>query len=441
MTNQRALFTTKLGGILATVGSAVGLGNIWRFPTEAGENGGAAFLLIYFGFVLLLGTPLMMAEFMVGRATHRGAVSAMRQLSPHSGWFLWGYAGSITMLLIVSFYAVVAGWTLSYACFSVVDQLPDFQEYSTRLWMPLGFMTVFFLLNAGILLGGVTKGIERASNILMPILALFLVALCVNSLLLPGARQGLNYLFHPDFSKVNSHVIVSALGQSFFSISCGIGCLLTYGSYLPDHTQLGKTALTITMLDTLIAVLAGVIIFPACFSYNITPDAGPGLAFITLPTVFQQMPGGYFWSIIFFLLLVLAALTSSISLLEGPIAILQEDFHMKRRTAVCVATTTGWVLGVLCSLSLYPELTAHLTIGGRTLFDLFDGLTADVLMPLLGFLMSLFVGWRLPKQFIVEQLTNSGVTSDWLVSVVLFILRFFAPISILLIFLSGLGLF
>lgn len=442
-TTSRALFVTRLGGILAAVGSAVGLGNVWRFPYETGQNGGAAFILIYLACVLFIGTPLMLTEFVIGRATHRNPAGAFRQLAPTSLWWsrVMGWLCPLAVLMVIGFYSVVAGWTLDYTVMAVADQIPDFQTFSSSLWGPLMWLTIFVILNVLILLGGVQKGIERASNILMPLLGLLLVVLCVNSLLLSGAGDGLRFLFQPDFSKITGRTLVSAMGQSFFSISMGIGTLLIYGSYMPDHTKMGKTSLTITLLDTLIAVLSGIVIFPACCTYGVEPDAGPGLAFITLPAVFQQMPGGYVWCIVFFLLLAVAALTSSISMFENPISILQEEFGMSRRKAVVITAAIAEVLALGCGLSFYPGAAEQFSVFGMSLFDLFDKGTANCLMPLGALMMSLFVGWVMDKQLLRDTLTNRGKDGCWYYRPYLIVVRYVAPLAILLIFLSGLGLF
>ena len=434
MSNNRALFVTRFGGVLAAVGSAVGLGNVWRFPYETGAHGGAAFLLVYLVCVLVLGTPLLLAELALGRATHSNPVGAFRMLRPQGRWTWLGYAGALCMILIVAFYSVVAGWTLCYTANTLVGEVPDFGTFSTSRWAPLVWMTIFFALNAVILLGGVIKGIERATNILMPLLFLMLLALCVRSLMLPKAMEGLEFLFKPDFSKIDGNVIISAMGQSFFSISVGIGCLLTYGSYLPDTARLGRTALSIALLDTFIAILAGVIIFPACFSYGVQPDAGPGLAFITLPDVFMQMPLGMVWCFCFFLLLAVAALTSSLSMLETPTAILQEEFHLSRRKAVLLSTLVGWLLSILCALSFCPAYSDVLSVGGMIVFDLFDKVTANVIMPVCGFLMAIFVGWFIdPKRLLPRRMSGGA---PWYSLPFLYAMRFIAPICILLIFLS-----
>ncbi len=440
--NSRALFVTRLGGIAAAVGSAVGLGNIWRFPYETGQNGGAAFILIYIICVLFLGTPLMLAELTLGRLTHRNPVGAYRALSPKSKslWPLLGFVGASTMLLIVGFYSVVAGWTLSYSVGAIADNIPQFNEYSQSLGGPIAWLTIFIVLNAAILLGGVQKGIERASNILVPFLGVILILLCVNSLLLPKAADGLRFLFSPDFSKINSSIVVSALGQSFFSVSVGISCLLTYGSYLGDQTKMGKTAISITLLDTLIAILAGIIIFPACYQFGVEPGAGPGLAFITIPEVFNMMPGGYWLCVAFFILLVVAALTSTLSMFETPITILQEEFHVKRRTAVVIVCLIGEVLGLMCAMSFVPQYAETFSIFGYSVFDAFDKFTANILMPGCGLLMSLFAGWVVDKKLLYKAFSNNGKETAWFYNTFMFLVRFVAPISIFLIFLSGLGI-
>lgn len=423
---------------MAAVGSAVGLGNIWRFPYETGQHGGAAFLLVYLGCVLFLGTPLMIAELSLGRATRANIVGAFRKLSPHGYWWLTGVLGMISVLFVVGFYAVVSGWTLHYTLSAATGTLAqqDFQVYSTEVWRPLICTWLFLLINLLILLGGVQKGIERASNILTPLLGVLLVLLSVRSLLLPHATTGLRYLFGVDFSQITPEVVVSAMGQSFFSISMGVGTLLIYGSYLPKDTKIGRTSLSICLIDTLIAILAGLIIFPACFSFGIQPDAGPGLAFITLPSVFLQITGGEVWSLLFFLLLLIAALTSSISMLECPIAILQEERQWSRTKAVGMVTGIAFVLTTLCALSLTPDLGKYLTVSRLSLFDFFDKITANLLMPTGGLLIALFVGWRMDKELLHHTLTNHGKDSGAYIPFFLFFLRYIAPLCIMLIFIQ-----
>lgn len=280
---ERAVFATKFGAIATTVGSAVGLGNIWRFPYEAGVHGGGAFMICYMAFVLLIGVPLLCAEFAMGRGTHSNVFGSYRALKPRQNWHFAGYIGILASLLILSFYSVVAGWTVEYCASSLFGSL-DFASAETghtqfleltNGWRPVVWTVAFLLCNFVILISGVTKGIERASNILMPLLFLLLAAFCVNSFTLPKFNEGIAFLFHPDFSKITPSVLLGALGQAFFSLSLGLGCMMTYASYFNDNNRLGRTAVTTAVLDSMVAVLAGVIIFPAVFSFGVSPEAGP----------------------------------------------------------------------------------------------------------------------------------------------------------------------
>lgn len=319
---QRARFNTKIGVIATTVGSAVGLGNIWRFPYEAGSNGGGAFMLCYIMFIFIIGVPVICAEFIMGRGTRSNILGAYRKLS-RGKWYIAGFMGIAASVAILSFYSVVAGWICEYFVQSVRGELmlassseyhEAFDQFSTGNWRPVVWTLIFLSLNFLILVRGVTKGIERMSNILMPLLFILLMIFCVNSLTLSGASEGLAFLFNPDFSKITPRVLLSAMGQAFFSLSLGLGCMTTYASYFGNKTRLGRTAITTASLDTLVAVLAGVIIFPAVFSFGISPQAGPTLVFEVLPAIFNSLPGGVVWSSLFFFLLILASLTSTISM-------------------------------------------------------------------------------------------------------------------------------
>ena len=455
---MRATFSTRLGAIAAAAGSAIGLGNIWRFPYMTGENGGAAFLLLYLGAVLCLGIPLMIAEFLIGRTAHADVAGAFRRLLPGTKWYRVGILSVFIATLILGFYSVISGWTMEYVWRALTNDFAasvesarlvapaatsaevltaDFGAFASSTLPPILWTLVFIAVNAIILLGGVQKGIERASNVLMPILFLLLVVLCVNSLTLPGAADGLAFLFKPDFSKVTGQTLLAAMGQAFFSMSVGMGCLIIYGSYLGDNTKIGKTSLSVAGLDTLLALLAGVIIFPACYSYGITPDAGPSLIFITLPNVFLQMPGGYVWCLLFFLLIVLAALTSTLSLFEVEITFYHETLRMSRPRAIAVSCLVTAVLCVFCSLS--QGAWSHVTLFGQNIFDLCDFLTSDILMPLGAMLISLFVGWKLDRAIVRDAITNWQTDSGWYIRPLVFMLRFFCPVAILLIFLKGLG--
>ncbi|KAA6334563.1 sodium:solute symporter, partial [termite gut metagenome] len=414
---SRANFGSKLGVIFVSAGSAVGLGNIWRFPYETGSHGGAAFILIYLGCILLLGLPVMIAEFVIGRRSHANAAAAYRILSSGTQWKWVGRMGVLAGFLILSYYSVVAGWTLEYivealcngfAGKSSGDYIASFQKFSSHPWRPIVWLVLFLLATHYIIVKGVEKGIERSSKIMMPALFILLLVLVVSAVTLPGAEKGIAFLFKPDFSKVNGDAFLAAMGQAFFSLSLGMGCLCTYASYFKKDTNLTKTAFSVGAIDTLVAILAGVIIFPAVFSVGIQPDAGPSLLFITLPNVFQQAFGSasilaYVFSVMFYVLLALAALTSTISMHEVATAYLYEEFNFTRSKAARIVTGGCIFLGVFCSLSL-GVMKEH-TILGLGLFDLFDFVTAKVMLPLGGLLISIFTGWYLDKKIVWSEIS------------------------------------
>lgn len=446
-TTHRATFGGRLSAVLVTAGSAVGLGNIWRFPYVAGENGGGAFLLIYILSVLLLGVPIMLSEFAIGRNTHRNAVGAYRTLS--SRWSILGYNSILAPLLIMGFYLVVSGWTLEYMIHSLTGEFtristPEayeslFNAFTQNPWKPLLYTVVFTLLTHGVIALGVQKGIERSARIMMPLLLLILVVLAVHSILLPGGTEGVKFLFAPDFSKVTPSTVLVALGQAFFSLSIGIGTMVTYASYFKPDTNLRHTALNVTILDTLVAVLAGVVIFPAVFSVGIEPSSGPSLVFITLPGIFNSMPLSMVWSSVFFLLLVVAALTSTISLHEVITAYLHEEWHMSRRAAAWSTTGACMALAAVASLSL--GVLKGWNIFGLTIFDSLDYLTANILLPAGGFFTCIFVGWRLDRKILKAEISNNGTLKFRIYGVFIFLVRYVCPAVLLLIFLDNLGLF
>lgn len=437
---SRATFATRLGAVAAAVGSAVGFGNIWRFPYITGQDGGAAFLLIYVVSVLLLGVPLLIAEFCIGRSAHRNVVGAFRKVAPGTPWFLVGVLGLLVAVLILGFYVVLSGWTLRYTFQAALNQMSgdDFGTFVSDPLQPLLWTVLAIVINAGILLGGVQKGIERASNIMMPVLAILLLILVINSCFLPEFKSGMEFLFVPDWSKVNAQVWIDAIGQAFFSLSVAMGIMVAYGSYLGDNTKIGKTALQVASMDTVIAILAGIVIFPACFSFGVEPGQGSGLVFVTLPQVFNSMPFGWLMGLLFFLLITLAGLTSCMSIFEVPISFLQEEWKISRRRAVIISSIFALVLGVACSLSL--GLWSGYTFGGDVLFDFLDHLTSRYMMPVCAFLTSIFVGWWLDKEIIHDAITNWRNDSGWYLRPMLWLLRIVAPACILVIFLSGVGL-
>ena len=444
---KRATFGSKIGVILATVGCAVGLGNIWRFPYMLGENGGAAFLLVYISCILFLGIPVMITEFFIGRYSRKNAAGAFKVMAPGTKWSVIGYNGVAAAFLILGYYAVVSGWTLEYIvqAFSgslegknATDFADEFTAFSTGVFRPILWTVVFIALTHIIIVSGVKEGIERASKVMMPMLFLILIALCVRSITLPGASEGLTFLFNPDFSKIDSSVVLSAMGQAFFSLSIGMGCLITYASYFGKQTNLQTTALQVTILDTLVAVLAGVMIFPAVFSFGIEPTTGPELVFITLPNVFEQLPFGNIWSFVFFVLLALAALTSTISLHEVSTAYVHEEYHVSRKKAAVIVSIGVTILGILSSLSM--GLLKSYTLFGLNFFNLLDFVTAKIMLPLGGMMICIFTAKRVDKLLLKEEVTNHGTIRFYFFNTYAFFVKYIAPIAIGLIFLNELGL-
>ena len=450
--SNRVNFGSKIGAILAAAGSAVGLGNIWRFPYETGNHGGAAFILVYLACVFVLGLPIMIAEFTVGRHSKASTGKAFSVLAPGTQWKWIGYLGVLAGLLILGYYSVVAGWTLEYVLTSLgngfagkgpEDFVAIFQDFSQDPFRPVLWLLIFLLLTHFIVVKGVKDGIEKSSKVMMPMLFILIVVLAGCSLSLPDASKGLEFLLKPDFSKVNADVFLGAMGQAFFSLSLGMGCLSTYASYFGPDTKMGKTALSVGLIDTFVAILAGLIIFPAAFSVGIQPDAGPSLIFITLPNVFQQAFGGIpflamVFSLMFYVLLALAALTSTISLHEVVTAFLHEKFELTRSRAALMVTGFCVVTGVLSSLSLGVWDAKFFSLG---FFDLLDFVTAKLMLPLSGFLVCLFVGWYLKRTVSYNELTNYGLQKASYLPVYMFIIRYLAPVAIALIFVNELGWF
>lgn len=447
--SHRGHFVTKLGVIAATVGSAVGLGNIWRFPYITGTNGGGAFLAVYIICILLLGIPVMCAEFIIGRHAKLDAIGSIKKLAPHTLWHYIGYLAVAASVLILGYYTVIAGWTTEYLVQSVTGQLNDktadvlkaeLEAFTTHPYRPLIWTYIVLLVNYIILKRGIQKGLEKASNILMPLLFVIMILFSIRSLTLPGASEGLRFFLQPDFHKITPTVILEAMGQAFFSLSLGMGILLTYSSYFSNKTVLIQTAGTVALLDAVVAILAGIVIFPAVFSIpEVSPEQGSNLVFATLPYIFGQMPASALWSSLFFLLLLIAALTSTLSLFEVSIAFCTDHFKMSRRSATGIMILIAGVLCTLCSLSI--GTLSHLTIGGKNIFDIFDFVSAVIILPLNGLLISIFVGWYLDRKLCRNELTNHGTISAGWYRSVYFCIRYIAPALILLIFLSGLGLF
>ena len=445
-------FKSRLGIILATAGSAVGLGNIWRFPYMTGENGGAAFILLYILFILLLGIPGMICEFIVGRHAGTNAVRAYGRLSGKKGWRVVGYMGILSSILIFGFYSVVAGWCLYYLLSSVLNRLAGdsqfildyFSTFSSDLITPILCGLLFIVLTHLVVAKGVRGGIERVSKLLMPLLFILLLVIVVSSCMLPGAERGIEFLFKPDFSKVTHETLLDALGQAFFSLSLGTACLCTYASYFSRGINLAKSAAQIALIDTLIAILAGLMIFPAAFSVGIDADSGPSLIFITLPNVFNQafvhIPwAGYLISILFYALLALAALTSTISMHEIGTSFFQEEMRLPRKKAVWIVSGASGLICILSSMSM--GAVEGMTLFGMPLLSFFDFITAKLMMPIGALLTTFYVGWYAPLTTVRNEFTNKGTVGEKLFPLFLFTVRYICPIFILLIFMHELGLF
>lgn len=441
MSTKRIKFASKLGLIAAAAGSAVGLGNIWRFPSQVADGGGALFIILYIGCILFFGIPLMMGEFIIGRSGRANASGSLEKLAPGTSWKWVGRLGILTAFLILGFYMVVCAWTMEYIVQSVSGQLmaatnltDNFNSLLQNSSRQIGWMLFFTILTAFFILSGVKRGIEQSAKILMPMLFLILVVLGIRSITLSGSAQGLTFLFKPNLESVKPTIFLDAMGQAFFSLSLGMGAMTTYGSYFRDDSNLRQTAVQVSVLDGLVAILAGIVIFPAAFALTQSPDTivstlvagGPGLLFITIPELFNHLPLSSLWSTLFFVLLAIAALTSTISLMEVVTSYLHEEFDMLRRNAVTFVAMGVAVLGVISSMS-------------SQFFDILDYATAKIMLPLSGLFISLFIGWYLDKKITAAQLTNDGTLSVSVrfLKLYIFILKYVAPVAIVGIFIYG----
>lgn len=445
------LFASKIGLIAATVGSAVGLGNIWRFPAEAQEGGGAAFLIIYIGCIFLLGIPVMLSEFVLGRSGQSDAVGSLRNIGAGKGWQAVGAWAILASYLILSFYMVVSGWAIEYFMQSVSGNLfpaegstlelgshftNKMKEFITDSYSPLISTFIIIGLNIAILIAGVQKGIERLSNIAMPILFIILVILLCVSLSLPGAVDGVSFFLKPDFSKVSTATFINAIGQAFFSLSLGMGVLITYASYFPKNTKLTKTAFTVSLLDLSVSVMMGLIIFPAVTSFGLTGESlrGATLVFVTLPEVFASMPATQLWSTLFFLLLTIAAVTSTVSIAEVSIAFICEHLKVKRWKSVLIVLIPLLFLSSVCSLSMGPW--SHITIFGLNIFDFIDTVATNIMLPIGSIFLCIYMGWRVPSKLFLNQLSNDGKLQSSFYTIAIFIVRYIAPILIASVLIS-----
>lgn len=440
-TVKRENWGSRIGFIMAAAGSAVGLGNIWRFPYLLGENGGAAFLLIYLAFVVFIGVNVMIAEFAVGRKSSRAAVGAFKSHS--SGWTFAGVIGVLSAFFIMGFYPVVGGWSAAYVVKSVTGLLADpeaiggaFGAFISGSTQPLVWMLIFMLFNVVIVAKGIAGGIEKAGKVLMPVLFGLLILIAARSLTLPGAAAGLAYMFKPDFSAVTGQTFLAALGQAFFSLSLGMGCMITYGSYLNKKENLANNAALVTGMDLGVALLAGIAMFPAIFAFGMEPAVGPGLVFVVIPSVFAAMGGiGTLLSVVFFVALTVAALTSSVSLMEVAVAYFIDERGMERKKAVYSTATGMSILCVLSSLSM--GAMSGVTVLGVGFFDFFDILTDKIFLAIGGLLLAVFVGWFLDKEDLRQELTNGGTIKFGLFEGWYFLIKYVIPVAVAIVAIAG----
>ena len=426
MTTKRENFGSRAAVIMAMAGSAIGLGNIWRFPYMVGEYGGAAFILVYILCSFFLSLPIFLTETVVGRKTHANAIGAMKKLAPGSFWTVLGYLSVITPMIIVSYYSIVGGWSIEYflKSFSL-----DFGEFRPAGWTPLIFNTVFLALSAGIVAFGVKSGIEKFNKVSIPLLFVLIVAIMIYSVNMPGAEKGIDYLLKPDFSKLTGRTFAFALGQSFYSMSLGMGIVITYSSYVHKDENLVASGVGTVLAALLFSILAGFAIMPAVFSAGIAPSSGPGLVFQTLPHVFSGMGASSPWigsciAVLFFFSVVVAAMTSSISLIEVGVAYLVEEKNFKRTTACVVVFAVTWLLGLASVFSI-------------KVFGKVDAFSSNFLLTAGVLLVVLFVGWKMKKEDVREEITNRGTLNRKVFGAFYFLVRYVAPITVLVIFITN----
>ena len=443
----RGQWATRMGFMLACAGSAVGLGNIWKFPYIAGMNGGGLFVLIYIASIFAIGIPIMICEFSIGRSTQSSPVEAFRKLtSKNNYWQLVGWMGVFTGFVILSYYSVVAGWAMHYVLISVRNFYgatdPEvisgfFGALYSNGWVNLFWHAVFMLMTLGVILAGVKKGIERAARWLMPILFGIMVLLLIRSMFMSGFSQALSFVFSPDASKLTSAGVLEALGHAFFTLSLGMGAMLTYGSYVSRETDIVKSSVIISFMDTMVALIACLILFPVLFTYGMSPEAGPGLVFKSMPIVFSQLPGGALFAVVFFLLLVLAALTSAISLMEVVTSFFIDTFGWKRKTATIIPGLMIFTFGVPSALS--GGILSSITFFGRNFFDTMDYLSSNWFLPLGGLFIALFVGFRMDIKIVKLEFKDNSAFVKWFTPW-FYCVRYLCPVAVILVFLYKVGL-
>ncbi|WP_042476081.1 sodium-dependent transporter [Bacillus ndiopicus] len=447
MSQQQEQWTSRLGFILATAGSAIGLGAIWKFPYIAGVSGGGAFFLIFLIFTLFVGLPILLAEFVIGRGSQKDAVSAYLTFAPNSKWHFVGILGMITCFILLSFYSVVGGWIILYMVQTVGGNLsglsesaygPLFNDFIANPTYAILFQFIFMAITIFVVAKGVQQGIERAGKIMMPALFISFIILIIRSLTLDGVGEGLHFFLYPDFSNMSSKTILFALGQSFFSISVGVSVMVTYSSYLSKNEDLPKSAFMIVMMNLFISLLAGLAIFPAVFSFGFEPTAGPGLLFVVLPAVFNQMPFGTFFLFVFLILFLFATLTSAFSMLEIIVAAVTKQDRTKRKSATWITGILIFIVGIPSALS-YGVLS-DFTISGKIIFDAADYLVSNILMPLGAFLIAIFAGFKIPRKVLLEEISDGASYAKKLFAAWLIAIKYVAPIAIIIVFLDAIGI-
>lgn len=444
---KRSTFGSRFGTIAVVGGSVIGLGNIWRFPYVAGENGGGAFLIIYILVSLLISVPIMLSEFTIGRASRRNSMRAFRKLSGTKAWRLTGFLGIATAFTILSFYSVIAGWSLEFIRQSVSGEFmtlgpagisDNFDRFVATGWQPFLWTLLFVAATAFIVGKGIEKGIERFNKTAMPLMLVILLVMCINAGTLPGFGEGISFLMKPDFSRAGAGTVLQAVGQSFFSLSLGMGIMVTYGSYIKKSENMFRLSGAIVTADLVIALLSGIAIFPAVFSFGISPSSGPELVFLTLPNIFAQMTGGQLLSLLFFLLLFAAAITSSMSLLEVVVAYVYEEYRLRRRTATAIAALAVLGVSTLCIVSQMPD--SGLAVMGGNVFDFLDHITSTYMIPLGGLLTVIFAGWVMDRERFRTELTGGGLYGNSLYGAVISLVKFVIPLVLAILFLNQLGI-
>lgn len=443
---KRGAFTSSFGVMMAVAGSAVGLGNIWRFPFLAGQNGGAAFLILYLCLILLVGLPLILSEFSIGKATHRAAVGAFKELAPRKKWYWIGYVAIVAGFSILGFYSVIAGWTIKFlvealqngfAGQSSLEITDSFNSFVNTGWQPILYTGFFIACASWIVMKGVEKGIEKYNKILMPMLIGILLLLSINSMTLSGFGAGMDFLFNPDFSKITTQTVLDAMGQVFFTLSLGMGVMITYSSYVIKEENMLRSKGIVTIIDTSIAIISGIAIFPAVFTYGLEPSQGPALVFITLPNIFAQMPAGFVVGILFFMLLFIASITSVVSIMEMIAAFFIEEYHISRRKSLTYIALAVFVTSVLSALSQMEG--SPLVFFGTNIFDWLDKLSSNFFMTFGAFATVIFTGWIFQKERLRKVFTSNGRYSNLIFPVFLFMIRFICPVAVAIIFLSQIG--